>query len=170
MQIYRGCHLPQLNLTWHSMLKFHLSSLPRFVPLRTSFSTYRVTMLACGSFSFSSLFLLLEYLSLDGVGLVLKTGGGMTNSEWMVAHQLISLSSFKGFWECLHVLIPASLPLQSIWRGGGLCIGLCVQMDVSSHPSNHCHFPSPFSPAFYLIYWSKSWLSILFQQIFYFIN
>jgi hypothetical protein len=43
-------------------------------------------------------------------------------------------------------------------------------MDVSSHPSNHCHFPSPFSPAFYLIYWSKSWLSILFQQIFYFIN
>jgi hypothetical protein len=25
-------------------------------------------------------------------------------------------------------------------------------MDFSSHPSNHCHFPSPFSPPFYLIY------------------
>jgi hypothetical protein len=25
-------------------------------------------------------------------------------------------------------------------------------MDISSHPSNHCDFPSPFSPPFYLIY------------------
>jgi len=113
------------------------------------------------SSDYASMWFILLFISIFATRILELRWSGVGIEDWRRNDQFRVNGStsahlfvvFQGLLRvCLHVLIPASLPLQSIWRGWGLCIVLCVQMDISSHPSNHCDFPSPFSPPFYLIY------------------